>query len=59
MEYEDPDYAAFLSTCPKDNHEWYIVGVPSCLEFVQEDVGTILGYFLLGDNEEDTDYSEL
>jgi hypothetical protein len=57
MEYENKDYAALLSTCPKDRHDWHIVGVPSCLEFVQEDVGTILGYFCV--SEENTDYSEL
>jgi hypothetical protein len=59
MEYEDPEYAALLSTCPKDRHDWYIVGVPRSLEFVQEDFGTILGHLLLDESEEDTVYTEL
>lgn len=59
MQYEDPEYADFLSTCPKDRHDWCIVHVPNSLEFVQEDIGTVLGYLLLGESEEDTVYTEL
>lgn len=61
MEYENPEYAHLLSTCPKDRHDYYIVGIPKSLEFVQEDIGTVLGHLVLGewDDEDYTDYSEL
>lgn len=58
MHYEDPNFLSFLETCPKDRYEWSIVGVPSCLEFIEEDIGSIIGHLLLEDPKEVEGYSE-
>jgi len=59
MLYEDPNFTALLETCPKDRNEWSIVVIPDCLEFIEEDIGSVVGHLLLGDPEEIKGYTDL